>query len=79
VLVDMETSAVTYVNHAIEMPGTGGNGNGLCEAGETCIYAPNAGAYIGHGTIDPTQNYCNYSAGAGPAGITVYGYPSNGY
>ncbi len=25
-----------------------GNGNGLCEAGETCIYNPNIGAYAGH-------------------------------
>jgi hypothetical protein len=30
-------------------PTKGGNENGLCESNETCVFAPNLGAYQGHG------------------------------
>jgi hypothetical protein len=37
---------------AIEREGDGiGNDDGLCESGETCIAAPNFGAYQGHGAL----------------------------
>lgn len=54
-----------YLRSAIELIGTGGNDNGLCEAGETCLYAPNIGA-------------CTYDANGGLAGVTLYGYETNG-
>ncbi|MEM6531142.1 MAG: right-handed parallel beta-helix repeat-containing protein [Myxococcota bacterium] len=34
-----------FLQNADEVPDTGGNGNGLCESGETCLYRPDAGAF----------------------------------
>lgn len=51
-----------------------GNHNGLCEAGETCVYMPNFGAYQGEGTLEP----CTFVSNGGLAGITMYGYSKNG-
>ncbi|MFN7683968.1 MAG: putative Ig domain-containing protein [Oligoflexia bacterium] len=53
-----------------------GDWDGLCEDGETCVYAPNIGAYQGHGTI--SSGSCSFSDGA-VAGVTLRGYSSNGY
>jgi hypothetical protein len=42
----------TFLRHAVEMPGfTTGNGNLLCESGETCLFTPNIGGYQGHGPL----------------------------
>ncbi len=38
----------TFLRNAVEI---GGNGNALCEGGETCLYTPNFGAYQGHGNL----------------------------
>ena len=35
----------------MEIDGTGGNGDSLCESGETCLYLPNLGSYQGHGAL----------------------------
>jgi hypothetical protein len=51
-----------------------GNDNGLCEAGEACIYTPNFGAYQGHGTLES----CTPVVGANLTGVTMQKYPSNG-
>lgn len=34
------------------------NGNGLCEPGEVCLYAPNLGGYQGHGDIPAASPGC---------------------
>jgi hypothetical protein len=54
-------------------------GNGLCEAGETCLYNPNIGAYAGHGSLVAAG--CDLSSVAGGAFATVnlLKYTSNGY
>ncbi len=65
-----------YMLHAIEMMDTGGNDNGLCESGESCVFAPNIGAYQGHDSI--SSNYCTTS-GAYVNGTKIYQYTSNGY
>ncbi len=51
----------------------GGNGNGLCEWGEACLYTPNIGAYQGEGQ----GVYVETISGAGP-GVDVYQYAVNG-
>ncbi len=68
-------NGIQYLKNAVELPGTGGNDNGLCEASETCLYTPNYGAYQGHGSLDS----CNYNANGGLQGIQMFGYASNGY
>jgi hypothetical protein len=52
-----------------------GDDDGLCEAGETCLYTPNFGAYQGHGTLTS----CTYNVDGGLSGISMYYYPTNGY
>ena len=69
-LTDNQTVVHTYLANAIEILGNGGNNNGLCEAGETCLYTPNFGYYQGEG--DYTQKWCT-STGA-VAGATAYAY-----
>lgn len=55
------------------------SGNGLCEAGETCLYNPNIGAYAGHGNL--IVSGCDLSSVAGGAFTTVnlLKYANNGY
>lgn len=43
-----DASTTTFLRNAVELAG---NGNGLCESGETCLYTPNIGAYQGHGDL----------------------------
>lgn len=54
-------------------------GNGLCEAGETCLFNPNIGAYPGHGNLIAAG--CDLSGVAGGAFSTVnlLKFQSNGY
>jgi hypothetical protein len=48
-----------------------GNDNGICESGESCIYARSIGVDQGSGSANQT---CSYSGSANLAGITIYGY-----
>ena len=70
-----------YLIYAVEMmdlpsPNPNNNFNGICEAGETCIYSPNAGYYLGTG--DPTADTCTVqSGGALTAASPMYRYPDN--
>lgn len=67
----------TFLKHAFEIIGDGfGNENGLCESNESCIYAPNIGAYQGEG--DYTSQTCTYTGGNGVTNVTMYAYPTNG-
>ena len=70
---DQASSPHTYLLNAIEVSG---NGNGLCESGESCVYAPNVGAYQAEGTINTSQT-CTFSNGT-VTGVTMYNYPTNG-
>ena len=72
-----------YLKNAVEIQfddAPGANNNGLCESGEKCIYAPNAGAYQGEG--DFTTQTCIFhdgpNDGAHVRGVTMYAYPNNG-
>lgn len=67
--------ATYYMRHAIELIGYGGNDNGLCESGESCVFAPNLGSYQGHGALSST--YCTSSGSVN--GAKIYQYSTNGY
>lgn len=66
-----------YMENAVEILGTGGNDNGLCETGETCLYTPNFGAYQGHGTLAQCE-FVNGSGSSGISNVTMWGYTTNG-
>jgi hypothetical protein len=68
-----ESGSYTFLQNAVEIPGTGGNNDGLCQSGETCLYTPNFGAYQGHGTLQT----CVFDAGT-ITGVTMYYYSTNG-
>jgi hypothetical protein len=64
--------SVTFFQNAMEIDGDGiGNDNGLCEAGEYCLWAPNVGAYQGEGAI--SAGYCIPDGGA----TRIYKYITN--
>lgn len=66
----------TLLKDVMEISGDGiGNDNGICEAGETCLYNPNMGAYWGHGNYVDTG--CDVSGII--AGVTIKKFASNGY
>ncbi|MBC7397362.1 MAG: hypothetical protein H7333_07950, partial [Bdellovibrionales bacterium] len=70
------TGSTAFLRNAIEdILVAGGNHNGLCETGETCIYTPNFGYYQGEGTYSP----CAYQADGGINGVYLSGYSSNGH
>ncbi|MCM2279142.1 MAG: hypothetical protein NDJ89_13785, partial [Oligoflexia bacterium] len=76
VSIDRRTSPRTFLRNAMEILADGiGNDNGVCESNESCLYAPNFGAYQGEG--DPSGNECTFQAGT-LSGIRIYGYPTNG-
>ncbi|MFV8258201.1 Calx-beta domain-containing protein [Bdellovibrio bacteriovorus] len=76
-ITDQRTSPTTFLINAYEeVFDDVGNNNGLCEANEACTYAPNFGAYQGHG--DYRTLSCTMPAGAFQAN-TIYAYPTNGY
>ncbi len=52
-----------------------GDGDGLCEDGETCVRARNIGAYQGHGGLNPVAG--DFDFGAAGA-YTFYEYADNG-
>jgi len=70
-----------------------GDGDGLCEAGEACLYTPNFGGYQGHSTqaskytLSGTREFsnhgdlakCTFSANSGVPSVKMYFYENNGY
>ncbi len=66
-------STATFLRNAVEKEG---NGNGLCESGETCLYTPNIGSYQGHGGI---QSAGAFTDGDTLTGVTLDEYSTNGY
>jgi hypothetical protein len=72
--VSNSANGTQYLKNAVEIIGAGGNDNGLCEAGETCLYTPNFGAYQGQG---PTY-LCTFAPNGGVNGVTMYGNLVNG-
>lgn len=61
----------TFLRHAVELEG---NGNGLCESGETCLYTPNIGSYQGHGALMSAGTFADGTL----TGITLLKYGLNG-
>ncbi|MCB9062447.1 MAG: hypothetical protein H6622_13075 [Halobacteriovoraceae bacterium] len=53
-----------------------GDDDGLCESNEACVYAPNLGAYQGHGDYE-SNGTCIFQDGT-VSGVTLYAYPING-
>ena len=101
-----ETCHQRYLKNAIELIGAIdkdpssstfgqflGDMDGLCEAGEACLYTPNFGYYQGHsssnspynddGTLAGNTNgnleSCTYSANGGIPNVKMYFYKNNGY
>lgn len=62
----------TFLRNAIELTG---NGNGLCESGETCLYTPNIGAYQGHGDLESAGTI---ATGGTITNVTLMKYENNG-
>lgn len=54
-----------------------GDDDGLCESNEACAYAPNVGAYQGHGDPKPGGT-CLFTGGNGVTAVQMYAYPING-
>jgi hypothetical protein len=50
--------------------------NGICESNEACIYAPNVGAYQGHGDYKGNGT-CLFVDGT-ISNVIMYSYPKNG-
>ncbi|MCB0361209.1 MAG: hypothetical protein KDD35_00715 [Bdellovibrionales bacterium] len=66
----------TYLLNAIEIAFDDyGDDDGLCESNESCLYAPNFGAYQGHG--DYSTNSCIFQDGL-VSGVKMFAYPING-
>ena len=57
-----------------DMPGSSGDGDGLCEAGEPCLRVRNYGAYQGHGALVSLGDFDFGSAGS----FQFYEYEFNG-
>lgn len=74
VTVTAKAAPITYLTHAREIMGTGGNNNGLCESNESCLYLPNFGAYQGSG--DFWNNQCTFTNGT-VTGARIFAYPIN--
>jgi hypothetical protein len=67
--------AQTFFINAIELISSdGGDDDGLCESGETCLYTPNFGAYQGHGALGT----CTFNNGSSFTGVTMRFYTTNG-
>ncbi len=64
----------TYLLNAIEVLfDFDGDDDGLCESNETCLYAPNFGAYQGEGQVSS----CNFQNGT-VIDVNMFGYDQNG-
>ncbi|MEW5847881.1 MAG: right-handed parallel beta-helix repeat-containing protein [Myxococcota bacterium] len=67
VAANLQDPYVLYLRNAVELLEVGGgNGNGLCESNETCLHAPNFGAYQGEGDLQS----CLFDDVQGTAAIT---------
>jgi hypothetical protein len=67
----------TFLRHADEIADDEiGDNDGLCESNESCIYAPNIGAYQGEGNY-LTAGTCTFSDGT-VTGVSMYAYPTTG-
>jgi hypothetical protein len=67
----------TFLHNAIEIDHDFiGNDNGLCESNESCIYAPNVGAYQGEGDINSTGT-CAFQNGT-VSNVEMHAYPVRG-
>ncbi|MEK6742261.1 MAG: right-handed parallel beta-helix repeat-containing protein [Nitrospirota bacterium] len=66
-----DASTTTFLRNAVELSG---NGNGLCESGETCLYTPNIGAYQGHGNLVSAGTFTDGTI----TGVTLLKYETNG-
>lgn len=65
----------TYLLWARELMADGvGNENGLCESGEACVFAPNVGAYQGHGPLVSSSASTNGAV----TGVQLYEFEANG-
>lgn len=69
------SSTKTFLMNAVEsFTEGGGNHDGLCESGETCIYQPNFGSYLGEGVL---TNPCVFQDGA-VYGVIMKAHVQNG-
>ncbi|MDX1957367.1 MAG: hypothetical protein SFU98_02285 [Leptospiraceae bacterium] len=80
------TCTTTFLRNAVEIFGDGvGNENGICESNEECIYAPNIGAYQGHGNLVPasqataTTTTCADITTGTVTNVKLWKYETNGY
>jgi hypothetical protein len=66
-----------FLSNAIEIMGDNvGDDDVFCEKDEDCLYAPNIGAYQGHGNL---VGPCTYNADGGQiTGVRMFGYEFNG-
>lgn len=72
---DGATCASTFLRGAFERVGDGeGNENGLCESQETCVYAPNLGAYQGHGDFASAATFVDGTI----TGVSLIRFIDNG-
>jgi len=59
--------------HPFALPA--GDGDGLCESGERCLYTPNLGSYTGNGEPVPAGTF---SDGDTLSGVILLEFPTNG-
>ena len=65
------TCRSVFLRGAVELEG---NGNTLCESGETCLYTPNLGFYQGHGALVSAGTFVDGEI----TGVTLRRYATNG-
>lgn len=71
-------NSTKFLAHAVEIP-SGSDGDALCEPGELCLYAPNIGAYQGHGSVLYSTSTCKVDTGDFAAKpTTIVGTALNG-
>lgn len=84
IAVDLSAGPNTYLLAALEIMGDRtGDDDGLCESNEACLYAPNFGAYQGHGSTERAylDHSCIFQDDGGSTAVTgvrMYAHPSNG-
>jgi hypothetical protein len=77
-MATMTAAGKTFLVNAIELEQDKiGNENGLCEAGEDCLWAPNIGSYQGTGGL--SIGFCVVGDGMGPGldGIRIFKHLTN--
>lgn len=75
--------SATFLRYAIEIFHDGlGNDDSLCESNEACLYAPNRGAYQGHGerlSSSLVSGCEDISSGGTVENVILYEYQFNGH